>query len=565
MPQNRRESIETRHSSFPRRGWPCGASAREEKRMFFNHGQTRTTLTNVRVGRARTPAAPHIATSGRACAPRTLHWLVTVCSFFALVLTSFASDPAITVSARQRYPWNGLVDINFIITGTSGTKYDTSFTAKDMVGNTNIAMRTIRKADGSAVNVAKEQLLPGNYNWVWDAAADLPKDFKCDRVTVTATAGIAPFPYSVKFNANGGTGTMSNESFTYGTAKALTANAFTRTGYTFQGWATSASGAKVYSDKQSVSNLTETSGAVVNLYAVWNGIAYSVKFNANGGSGTMANESFTYGTAKALNANVFTRTGYTFQGWATSASGAKVYNDKQSVSNLSTTAGAVVSLYAVWDHSKVQLWEGGPYWATTNIGAGKPEECGYYFWWADIIGYKRVNNKWVASDGSSSDYYFGAGLATSEGKDLESLYRLGWIESEGEDWEDWFLTPAHDAAHVHWGGNWRVPSRLETQALISNCTWLWTTTNGVKGYVIKGKGKYASASIFLPCSSFAAETSLASSYKEYGFYWTSYPETTNASMAYSLNFSSGFMGVGDTLAGSRHYGMQIRPVERLTE
>jgi len=49
----------------------------------------------------------------------------------------------------------------------------------------------------------------------------------------------------------------------------LTANAFTRTGYTFQGWATSANGAKVYNDKQSVSNLTETSGAVVNLYAVW--------------------------------------------------------------------------------------------------------------------------------------------------------------------------------------------------------------------------------------------------------------------------------------------------------
>ena len=63
-------------------------------------------------------------------------------------LTSFAADPGITVSARQRYPWNGLVDINFTITGDAGTKYDTSFTAKDMVGNTNIAMKTIRKADG---------------------------------------------------------------------------------------------------------------------------------------------------------------------------------------------------------------------------------------------------------------------------------------------------------------------------------------------------------------------------------------------------------------------------------
>jgi hypothetical protein len=102
-------------------------------------------------------------------------------------LAAFAADPAITVSARQRYPWNGLVDINFIITGDAGTKYDISFTAKDMVGNTNIAMRTIRKSNGVAA-AAKEQLLPGTHNWVWDAAADLPKDFKCDRVTVTGTA-----------------------------------------------------------------------------------------------------------------------------------------------------------------------------------------------------------------------------------------------------------------------------------------------------------------------------------------------------------------------------------------
>ena len=204
-------------------------------------------------------------------------------AFFALAFTALAADPAITVSAKQRYPWNGLVDLQFTITGTSGTKYDTSFTAKDMVGNTNIAMRTIRKADGTAA-ATKEQLLPGTYSWVWDAAADLPKDWQCDRVTVTGTADISPFPYSVKFNANGGTGTMSNESFTYGTAKALTANAFKRTGYTFQGWATSASGAKVYNDKQSVSNLTETSGAVVNLYAVWKSALYMVIDLSSGSS-----------------------------------------------------------------------------------------------------------------------------------------------------------------------------------------------------------------------------------------------------------------------------------------
>ena len=536
-------------------------------KMFLNHGHTRTTLTNVRAGKEISKFAERKrGVSVLVCGliNHGLHGLAALTlACFGMAWAAFAAEPTISVEARQRYPWNGLVDINFTITGDAGTKYETSFTAKDMVGNTNIAMRTIRKADGTAAS-SKEQFFLGTYNWVWDAAADLPKDFKCDRVTVTATAGIAPFPYSVKFNANGGTGTMANESFTYGTAKALTANAFTRTGYTFQGWATSASGAKVYSDKQSISNLTATAGATVNLYAKWSGISYSVKFNANGGMGTMSNESFTYGTAKALTANAFTRTGYTFQGWATSTTGANVYNDRQVVSNLSTTAGAVVNLHAVWDHSKVQLWAGGPYWATTNIGADKPEECGYYFWWADIIGYKRVNNKWEASDGSSSDYSFPNAYTSgtdnrSDGKDVDRLYSLGWIDSKGANG---VLTPARDAAHVHWGGNWRMPSKLEMQTLLNNCTWTWTTTNGVNGYVINGVDEYAPASIFIPCSGFVSGA--ARPYNDNsdgnGYCWSSSPETSNSTLAYWLSFYSGGRGVG-SYGCRRDYGVPIRPVQ----
>ena len=155
-------------------------------KLFFNHRLSRTTLTNVRVGRARTPAAPFGRGTRPACPPHGRAALVVAIIALASLstLTTLAADPAITVSARQRYPWNGLVDVHFTITGDAGTKYDTSFTAKDMVGNTNIAMRTLRKADGSVANVAKEQLLPGIYNWVWDAAADLPKDFKCDRISI---------------------------------------------------------------------------------------------------------------------------------------------------------------------------------------------------------------------------------------------------------------------------------------------------------------------------------------------------------------------------------------------
>ena len=156
--------------------------------------------------------------------------------------------------------------------------------------------------------------------------------------------------YTVKFDANGGTGTMSDETFTYDQSKALTSNKFTRTGYTFAGWATSSTGSKAYSDGQSVSNLTSQNGGTVTLYAVWSANTYKVSFNANGGTGTMSDETFTYDKSQALTANSFTRTGYTFAGWATSSTGSKAYSDGQSVSNLA--ASGSVTLYAVWTANK---------------------------------------------------------------------------------------------------------------------------------------------------------------------------------------------------------------------
>ncbi|MDR0833877.1 MAG: C10 family peptidase [Candidatus Symbiothrix sp.] len=76
--------------------------------------------------------------------------------------------------------------------------------------------------------------------------------------------------YTVVYNGNGNTGgSTASSSHTYDVAKNLTANGFTKTGYTFAGWATSATGSVVYSNSQSVLNLTATNGGTVNLYAKW--------------------------------------------------------------------------------------------------------------------------------------------------------------------------------------------------------------------------------------------------------------------------------------------------------
>ena len=97
----------------------------------------------------------------------------------------------------------------------------------------------------------------------------------CGTVTIDGVTGFitkSPFvtyPYTVHFDANGGAGAMTNQALMNDVAQTLTANAFSRVGWAFQGWATSATGPKVYDDGQSVSHLTETSGATVTLYANW--------------------------------------------------------------------------------------------------------------------------------------------------------------------------------------------------------------------------------------------------------------------------------------------------------
>ena len=168
---------------------------------------------------------------------------------------------------------------------------------------------------------------------------------------ITLYAVWQPITYTVKYNSNGGSGTMSNTSFAYNESKALAANTYTRTGYQFQGWATTSSGGVSYNDKAVVKNLSTTSGATVNLYAIWSPITYSVKFNANGGNGSMSNITCTYDASKNLPANTFTRSGYVFIGWATSSGGSVVYTDKASVNNLTSTSGAIINLYAVWQNT----------------------------------------------------------------------------------------------------------------------------------------------------------------------------------------------------------------------
>lgn len=202
------------------------------------------------------------------------------------------------------------------------------------------------------------------------------------------------------------------------------------------------------------------------------------------------------------------------------------------------------------DRAKVQLWEGGPYWATTNIGAEKPEDYGYYFWWGDTVGYKRENDKWVASDGSNSNFSFTSGNTPTDNKSVSTLQSEGWITADG------VLAPEHDAAHKHWGGDWRMPTEQEFDGLNSKCDWTWITMNGVNGYIVRGKGDYSSKSIFLPCAGRGGGTSLNSA-GSHGDYWSSVPYT-GSHYAWDLFFYSSSRY---TYGIDRDSGHSVRPLQ----
>ncbi len=155
--------------------------------------------------------------------------------------------------------------------------------------------------------------------------------------------------YKVEFSACGGEGEMNSLELRYTQESALPECTFTYTDKLFAGWALSASGETEYADGATVSKLTAEHEATVTLYAVWARQFYTIKFNGNGGLGSMSDADVDMSRETALTANAFVRQGYHFLGWATTADGEVEYADGATVSRLSTEAGSEINLYAVWE------------------------------------------------------------------------------------------------------------------------------------------------------------------------------------------------------------------------
>lgn len=152
--------------------------------------------------------------------------------------------------------------------------------------------------------------------------------------------------YSITYALNGGKNSKDNP-VTYKTnSKTITFKPATRKGYIFKGW---------YLDKKLTKQIKSIKSGThknIKVYAKWSPIAYSIKFDACGGTGKMNALKATYGKTVTLKKCKLTKTGYKFAGWAVSKSAAKAgrvkYKDGAKVKNLAATNGKAVTLYAVW-------------------------------------------------------------------------------------------------------------------------------------------------------------------------------------------------------------------------
>lgn len=174
-----------------------------------------------------------------------------------------------------------------------------------------------------------------------------------------------PNTTTIKFDANGGTGTMANQTFTYDSgAQSLKPNTFSKTGYEFTGWKhTDSSGTvRTYTNEQlfeadKVNAFILGKGSECTLVAQWSAATTTITFNANGGVGTMTNQTFTYDSgAQSLKANTFSREGYTFTGWTYTGATGNVwnYNDEHSftatqINSFVSGKGSTCTLFAQWE------------------------------------------------------------------------------------------------------------------------------------------------------------------------------------------------------------------------
>lgn len=221
-------------------------------------------------------------------------------------------------------------------------------------------------------------------------------------------------------------------------------------------------------------------------------------------------------------------------------------------------------------------------WAAFNVGATAPEEYGDYFTWGATeplyeAGYAQENPQAHWKTGMSDGYcYNNTPYQTANAADYASTKWSKYLGTTASSYKDnnandadakkAILDTDDDAAHINWGGSWRMPTETEWEELNANCTWTWETRNGINGYKVQSKiDGYTENSIFLPAAGYREGTSL-SELGKYGYYWSGMLSTvfptharrfyfSNSNHEYIIHYRSGGLSVRPVISDVQNYGI----------
>lgn len=180
-------------------------------------------------------------------------------------------------------------------------------------------------------------------------------------------------------------------------------------------------------------------------------------------------------------------------------------------------------------------------WACCNVGASSPEGYGSYFAWGETS--PKSYYSWETYKYSCSSY-----------KKLTKYCNNSNYGYNGYTDNKATLDLIDDAAHVNWGGAWRMPTYNDWNELINNCAWTWTTLNGVKGYKVTSMSN--GNSIFLPFAG-CRDGMPVDGAGSYGYYWSCSLDSSCPLGAYCLELGPGFGWYYDY---SRYSGRSVRAV-----
>ncbi len=270
----------------------------------------------------------------------------------SLISQSFADNPSIAWQIDQNYVSNpttwvwGTVNYSLSVTPYHSINYNTNGGTITSTGYPTYVADGDSLSQSRLPTATKSGYIFKGWEWDYDKGLILGSVSSMlsavySPVYLKAVWEAEPVNYTLSYNANGGSGSMSSQTVTEGQAAKLKTNTFIKTGYYFTGWNTRADGSGTsYSDGAYVTFYSNTT-----LYAQWEKYADPIiTFDKNDGSGTTLTQTVPYGESATLNANSFTRTGYTFSGWNTKADGTgTAYGDGASISPSSN-----VTLYAQW-------------------------------------------------------------------------------------------------------------------------------------------------------------------------------------------------------------------------